>query len=588
MHPVTQYALDVVGTDYGRMCGKWEILACRRHLDDLKRSEHDDFPYVFDATRADRIYRHFNNIPRLDVAGKNIELEPWQKFDYGSIFGWVRKDDGRRRFKAAYTRNPRGHAKTTVAAAIGLKFMCGDECYPPGHPELAEFDMQPEIDIVATDRFQGRKAREDMATMGQSSPVIAKRLDIKRSYIRNSTRGGEVVVYSKDVKNKNGGRPSLIITEEWQDHQTRELHNKAAKGLGKRRQDLDLMILTAGEDAENKPAYEDDRQYKRVLAGEAVQDDVFIMIREIDGDDDPHDRSCWPKANAFFRSGGEYGKHLYERVETEYNDAYSQNNYGKIRDWLIYRMNRWQTDAENKYFSGCMEKFKKLCVSHDEFIKLTRDLPGHYGFDLGKTMDLSGTAYVTQLPDTRVAVSVHGFMPQNGAEKHAKGDRVPYLEWAKDGYVTLTPGDVTDNRYVESWIYDSEEEYGWTAQEIDYDGHNAVDMAIRMREHYNREDKVVEIPQTCAGLNQATKRFRELVLSGQVVAEYSPLFIWCLNNAVEVKNSYGDIKLSKKHKDDTQRIDPVAAMMNALARLIVKIDNNIDINRIIEERGYVI
>ena len=76
-------------------------------------------------------------------------------------------------------------------------------------------------------------------------------------------------------------------------------------------------------------------------------------------------------------------------------------------------------------------------------------------------------------------------------------------------------------------------------------------------------------------------------MQGRIVAEYSPLLEWCLSNAVEVKNSNGDIKLSKRHKDDTQRIDPVAALMNALTRLIVKVDNKIDMNREIEERGYV-
>jgi phage terminase large subunit-like protein len=37
-----------------------------------------------------------------------------------------------------------------------------------------------------------------------------------------------------------------------------------------------------------------------------------------------------------------------------------------------------------------------------------------------------------------------------------------------------------------------------------------------------------------------------------------------------VINNFGDIKLSKKHKDDSQRIDPLAAAMNALARVLVK------------------
>ncbi|MFQ9411154.1 MAG: hypothetical protein ACLR1T_09085 [Evtepia gabavorous] len=53
-----------------------------------------------------------------------------------------------------------------------------------------------------------------------------------------------------------------------------------------------------------------------------------------------------------------------------------------------------------------------------------------------------------------------------------------------------------------------------------------------------------------------------------------PLLLWCLANAIEIQNNYGDIKLSKKHKDDTERIDPVAAAMNALARALVQRDKH--------------
>ena len=592
---VTAYARLVTETEYGKLCGKQEILACRRHLRDMERAKSDDYPYVFDITRAERIIRHFANIPRLDAVGQCIEFEPWQIFDFGSIFGWVRKADGRRRFLYAFIENPRGHAKTTVAAGVGLYVMLGDALYPPGHPELAEFEMQPEIDIVAVDRFQGRKAREDMADMANTSPAIKKRLDIKRTYIRHKKRGGEVVVFSKDKSNKDGGRPSLIICEEWHAHKERTIHDTAINGMGKKAQCLDLIITTAGEDAENKPCYQDYLQYKRILDGSIEQDEVFVMIREIDDDDDPHDQNCWAKANAFFRFGSKYGRILFDKVLVEYKDAYAANNYGKIRDWLIKRMDRWQADGENKYFTGCMDKFKALEVSREDFRELTRGIDGHYGFDLGETRDLTGTGWCGVLPDGRIAVSVMGFIAQNRAADHMKSDKVPYLEWAKDGYVILTPGDVADNSYVEDYLYTCETEderffyaNGRTAIEIDYDGHNANDMAIRMREHYNSEEKVIDIPQTCAALNNATKRFRELVIAGKIVAEYSPLFEWCLSNAVEVKNSNGDIKLSKRYKDDTQRIDPVAGLMNALTRLIVKVDNKIDVNRVIEERGYVL
>ena len=45
--------------------------------------------------------------------------------------------------------------------------------------------------------------------------------------------------------------------------------------------------------------------------------------------------------------------------------------------------------------------------------------------------------------------------------------------------------------------------------------------------------------------------------------------LWCLATAIQIQNNYGDIKPSKTHKDDTERIDPVAAAMNALARALI-------------------
>ena len=63
-----------------------------------------------------------------------------------------------------------------------------------------------------------------------------------------------------------------------------------------------------------------------------------------------------------------------------------------------------------------------------------------------------------------------------------------------------------------------------------------------------------------------------------MVIEENPLALWCLGNAIEIQNNYGDIKLSKRHKDDTERIDPVAAAMNALGRILVRRSPRSNIN----------
>lgn len=586
MHPVTEYAERVVNGSLRAECCVWEIRACARHLRDLERAKSEDYPFCFDETRADRIVRFFGQLNRQDAPGEKIRLEDWQVFDLGSIFGWVRKDSGKRRFARAYQRIARGHAKTTMAGGVALYVMIADALYPPGKPEEARFEAEPEVAICAVDRNQGKIAWGDVSRMALGTSAIASRLNVKKTYITHKTRGGRVEVLSKDTKNKDGMRTSLLIVEEWHAHETSAVRDTAANGLGKKAQCLEYIITTAGTDAENKPCYQDDLFYKRVLAGEADNEDTFIMIRELDDNDDPHDRTCWKKANPFFRNlENDYARNLFDRVSSEHDAAYDANDPDKIRAFLIKRMNRWQADAENRYFTGCMDRLKKQAVSRNAMDALLRGVKGHYGYDLGKCVDLSGTAFAAFLEDGRLAVRVHGFMPQNRAREHERSDRVPYLDWAKKGWVTLTPGDVTDNRYVEEWIYKDARERDGGITEVDYDGHNATDMAIRMREKLG-DSRVVEIPQTCAGLNAATKRFRELVLEGRVVCEEDPLLFWCLGNAIEIVNNFGDIKLSKKHKSDTQRIDPVAALMNALARLLVVRDNKIDIGAKIIERGH--
>ena len=187
---------------------------------------------------------------------------------------------------------------------------------------------------------------------------------------------------------------------------------------------------------------------------------------------------------------------------------------------------------------------RKAMGQREKVAALTDGLRCHGGFDRGRRIDLTGVAAVLDLPDGRVAIKRHGFMPENGADRHEKSDRVPYKAWAQDGYCTLTPGDVTDNLYTNNWICQGERDHGWKVDEVDYDGHNATDLAIRMNEDRNREDFCVEVAQTCAGQNLAVKTFRELLLQDRVVLEESPLVLWCLQNAIEIQNNYGDLKLS--------------------------------------------
>lgn len=559
------------------MCCPCEIQACERFLKDLKRQGAADFPYVFDTTRADRILRWFSVCKQVRgvEAGQSIQLQPWQVFDLSNVYGWVNKDDGTRRFSRTYNKRARGNFKSTEKSGQCLYHMCADALYPPYQPELRKFENEPEVECAAVDREQARRVFGDAKKIAEASPDIRKRLNIpKANPVSHKTRGGRMRALSKDTKNKDSGAPTYFVVDEYHAHPTSDIYDIGLNSFGKRPQALLDVITTAGDDAQSKPCAREEEYARLILSGDVIDETYFVMIRELPAGADPHDKSLWCMANPCLRYPNEYSKYLLKQIESEYTAAYGSNDPDKIRMFLTRRMCQWQTGSVNRYLNEESMKLARAAqIPAAEFAELTDGRECYGGFDLGKRIDLTGTAAVFLLDDGRIAVKAAGFMPENQAARHMKTDRVPYEAWARAGHCILTPGDVTDNSYVNTWFTEGERDHGWKIQHVGYDGHNATDLAIKMCTDRNNEDFTVEIRQTCSGQNLATKEFRTMLLQGRIVIEENPLFMWCLANANEVKDNYGDIKLSKRHKDDTERIDPVAAMMDALGLALIRRDN---------------
>ena len=568
LHPTNRYAVEIVSGLRPSCKREWQ--SCERHLKDLQRQGTDGFPFVFDESRANRIFDWFQKCCRHvrgAFSGELIKLQPFQKFDNGCVFGWVNKDTGRRRFKKSFNMRARGNVKSTEMSGLALYGMCGDCVYPPGDPNSKRYEDSPEVECAAVDRDQAKRVWGDAKAMGEASPDISKRLRIKRTYIEHQSRGGWLRPLSKETKNKDSGAPCLIVIDEYHAHRTSEIHDVLYSGFGKRQQSLMMIITTAGKDAENSPCKKEyDNLCCKILDGELIDENYFVMIRELDKDDDPHDQNKWVKANPILQDNNEYSGILLEQIQDEYNKAYGSGDPDKIREFLIKRCDLWQSDSENKYMSGIMDRWKALAVSKKEFLDLVRGRECYFGLDLSKCIDLTAAGFVFILSGGRYAVCAHGFMPENTATKHEHTDRVPYKHWAKDDWCLLTDGDVTDDSYIKNYIHEKEFDEGWEIKEICYDPYGARQFSNDMtKEGY----ECVEIRQGFQMLSEPTKRLRELILQGKIVHDGSPLLTWCLSNAVEIIDNNGNIKLSKKHVNDSQRIDLVAAIINAMVRAIV-------------------
>ncbi len=583
-HPAAQYAKAIVSGEIGPSC-ELERHACQRHLNDLERQGTVNFPYIFDESRADRIYDWFSKCCRHvrgPFSGQSIQLEPFQKFDLGVLFGWVHIDTGVRRFTKSYNQRARGNVKSTEMSGVANYGLCGDCVYPPGHPEQKRYEDMPEVECAAVDKLQAQRVWGDAKKMGEKSPDILKRLTIKRTYIEHKTRGGWLRALSKDTKNKDSGAPCIVVIDEYHAHPTSEIHDVLYSGFGKRMQSLMFIISTAGKDAENNPCKKEYDACAKMLRGEIpIPEHYFIMIREMEKGDDPHDQYLIRKANPVLQSDNEYSKVLMRQILQEHDEAYASNDHAKIREYLTKRCNMWQMDSEKKFMDGLMNKFKSLATSRKEFLELVRGKECWSGVDLSKRTDLTGNGYIFPLDDGRYAVCAHGWLPRDRVQWHKDNDRMDYEFLEKEGWCTIQDGGVIDTDGIIEYSEAMKAENNWNIKEWDIDPATAYQFGNDLKKSNYSEEQVVDIRQGPLTLSEPTKFFRELAINGRLVHDGSPLLIWCVSNAYEVDKGGGLIMLSKKHKDDTQRIDLLAAIITAMRRAMVQ-EN---IKSIYEERG---
>lgn len=96
----TIYAEAVVSGDI--VANKWVKLACQRHLKDLERSKDPKYPWKFDEEKGWRPIRFIEKKCHPTKGSfKHLVMQPWQHFVVGSMFGWVEKRTGYRRFREA-------------------------------------------------------------------------------------------------------------------------------------------------------------------------------------------------------------------------------------------------------------------------------------------------------------------------------------------------------------------------------------------------------------------------------------------------------------------------------------------------------
>lgn len=546
---VTEYAYKVVAGEV--VAGELHVLACKRHLDDLKKQRTEAFPYYYDPSKAQEIIDYAETLTIAEgTEPRPVRLIDSQAFDLGCTFGWYKVSNDKRRFRRRYKSMARQNGKTFENGIMGT-YVAGFGGYNYG-----------KLFTAATKKRQARLAWEEMKKFITIDPDLNEYFKVMdyKSTIEALETFCTIEALSREGGLEDGFRAIFASVDEIHQHKDNKIYKALYNGTRALDETLVSMITTRG-DKLNSFCKEMDDYAIKILRGLATAEDFFIDIYCLDKNDDIWDPNNWVKANPFICAPGNESK--FETLKT---DAQTAKDMGgaDLRDFLTKSLNMWVQNTDDQFIHA--DKWQK-CGS----LRTLEDFRGRecwVGLDLSSGGDL--TTFALEFPDEdKFYFYSHSFMPRGRLEEHIKTDLAPYDLWEQMELITATGGSSdfkNDYKFIVKMLKDIREEYGFKYLGIGVDPHNFDGIRPDLEE---LGCPVVIIVQSCKSLNDATVDIQLLCKSEKI--EYNKnneLLTWSFLNASIVRNSFDEIKVDKKPGARFKRIDPVDACIDAHACML--------------------
>lgn len=535
-----RYARAVVAGEI--LACKWTRLACERQLRDLERAESDpDWPWRFDVVAAERPCLLIECLPHIkgSWASRTIVLGDWQCFVETTVYGWVHRETGFRRFRFAYTEVPRKNAKSTLTSGNAIYMLAADG------------EEGAEVYSAATTGDQARIVFDAAKAMLRKEPRIAGQFGIgvgeHAIWVRSSSSTFRPL--NAEASTQDGLNLHFGSVDELHAHKTRHLWDVLETATGSRNQPLLWAITTAGSDRSGI-CYEQ-RDYVTKVLQRVVEDDAYFgIIYTIDEDDDWTDEATWAKANPNLG------------VSVSIDDLRGKcrkamSTPSAVGNFLTKHLNVW-VNADSAWMDM---RAWDACADPTLAIEAFAGCEDFEGLDLASKVDLnSHLRLFERKSDGKICVFDTHWLPERAIEESRNSQ---YAGWQRRGLLRVTDGEVIDMDAIEAEILDGCSRYA--VQAVGYDPHQATQLVGHM---LDKAVPMVEVRPTVLNFSEPMKTLEAWVLEGKLVHNGSPILTWMVSNVVCHRDQKDNIYPRKERPEN--KIDGVVALLIAVNRYLAR------------------
>ena len=520
---------------YQRMIKNGEVIVgeyIEKEIDNLCEDLNNP-AYYSDTTEAEKRFRFQETLclqSKQPYYMKPIILMPWQKAYWESLYSFRMKDTGLRRFTEGLLEIARKNGKSTMFAA-------------DGNTDLFVGEGGTDICCASNDDRQAKLIWSEIGGM-------RSRLDPKKvltgqnlTEIRNKLKNITVFRMSAKTEAKDGFNISKTYLDESHDMESDDLAEACWRGMSSKDEPLFLNCTTQGFVADK---YLDKKiQYAKDVIDGIIDDPHFLaFLYEQDSEQEIwQDESSWEKSNPSIRYGVKKIAKLRRDIEVAKTDKGARIHMlckdfnikqNSAQGWLgesdfVYEMQ--EIDLEE--WRGC------YCLA---------------AVDLAETTDLSNCKLLFMREgDSTKYIYSHYWLPESKlTDSNDKSAGAEYKEWARDGFVTITEGTMTDNTIIADWLAELKKRYGIRILVCGYDQRFSKEFLNRMDEH----GIATELIQQAASVMSTPMKWVEADFRKQAI-NYgnNPVDKWCFGNACIQVDNLGRVMCVKPKGQHSKKID---------------------------------
>ncbi|ANC31440.1 terminase large subunit [Isoptericola dokdonensis] len=515
---------------------------------------------VFDPERVDRVLASFRALRHVAGrwAGQPLEPDPWQiAHILAPVFGWVRWDDESdgyvRVIRDLYVDVPRKNGKSTLSAGIAIYMACADG------------EQGAQVVTAATTKDQARFVFTPIRTLAERAPALKSRVKALSEKVIHPRSGSYIEVVSSVADAQHGANIHCSIVDELHVHKTADLVETIETGRGSRTQPLSVIITTADSGRPGTIYARKRELVERLSRGIITDESIYGVVWAAGKKDDPHVESTWRKANPGF---GISPTKAYLAAESRK----AQNSPADLAAFLRLHLGiRTKQDVRFIDLDAWDANAGDIVDEHQ-----LDGRTAYGGLDLGSVSDLTALCWLMPRDHDDGYDAVWRFwLPEDALDDLDRRTAGEASLWVEDGWLDVTPGNVTDYAYVRQQI---EDDLDWLDVEtVGFDRWNATQLSIDLMED---GVEMVKVGQGYASTSAPMKELQRLILRGKSAHRPmlhhggNPVMRWMTDNLAVARDPAGNVKPDKAAA--AEKIDGWSALVNAMSEAMANGDGGSD------------